>query len=60
MRLEVFKGDSGQWFIRLVGGNQEKMMISESYDNKQNAIRAADRIREVWEATDTIQVKVIE
>lgn len=44
MHLEVFKGDSGYFFVRLVGGNQETIMVSEAYDSHFNAKRSAQTV----------------
>ncbi len=44
MHLEVFKGESDLWHVRLVGGNGETMMHSEAYADKDNAVHAADTI----------------
>jgi len=58
MYLEVVHGDSGYWFVRLVGGNGESMMVSELYDSKSNAERAAYNIQNDW--SQVIEVKVID
>lgn len=44
MHLEILRGESGEWYVKLVAGNGETMMHSEAYDNKQNAERAAETI----------------
>ena len=58
MELQVLKGDSDEWYIRLVGGNSEPMMTSEIYDNKQNAERAAYNIQNNW--PPMIEVRTID
>lgn len=59
MHLEVRKGNmSGQFYVRLVGGNGEVMMFSEIYDSKSNAVRAANNIANNW--PDKIEVLVDE
>lgn len=57
MRLEIFKGESDQWFVRLVGSNGETLMLSEAYFDKSNAARAAYNIAD--EMID-VQVKVLD
>lgn len=47
MHLEIKQGDSGLWYVALVGGNGETMMYSELYNKKWNAVRAAVHISEV-------------
>ena len=50
MRLVVksAKGDKGEYFVNLEGGNGEIMMTSEMYFSKANAQRAAVRLRNAF------------
>lgn len=44
-RVEIFKGEGIQpWYLRLVAGNNETLVISEGYYSKWNAQRAARRV----------------
>lgn len=38
------------WRVKLVGANNEVMMVSEAYYSRSNAVRAAHRLREVLPA----------
>jgi len=61
MAIEVFKGESDIWFVRLVSDNGETLMVSEGYDNKGNAERAADHIADNWnDPYPQIHVHVLE
>jgi len=60
MVLEVFKGESDIWFVRLAGGNGETLMVSEGYDNKRNAVRAAENIAKEWNSLWVVYVDVLE
>jgi uncharacterized protein YegP (UPF0339 family) len=60
MKLQVFKGKSDIWFVRLVAGNNETMMTSEGYDSRRNAEKSAGVIQWKWETTDAIEVEVLE
>jgi uncharacterized protein YegP (UPF0339 family) len=59
MHLEVFSGVA-EWYVRLVAANGETMMVSEGYDSKSNAERAAYTVQAEWVATDSIEVRIWE
>jgi len=44
-RFEVFRGEDGQWYFRVVGGNGEIMSQSEGYTTRSNARRAVATFR---------------
>jgi uncharacterized protein YegP (UPF0339 family) len=45
MHAEVFRGEGRQpWYVRLVGGNGEPMLVSEGYLTRWNAERAARKL----------------
>lgn len=46
-RVDTFEGDDGQWRWHQVAANNEIVCVSESFDSKSNAERAADRQREL-------------
>ena len=60
MVIEVFKGESDIWFVRLVADNGETLMVSEGYDNKGNAVRASEGIAQYWNSPRIIHVHVLE
>jgi uncharacterized protein YegP (UPF0339 family) len=41
--LEVVSGESGQHWVRFVGGNGEIVFNSETYPTRSGAVQAADR-----------------
>lgn len=45
MKIEVFKGKDGQWYVRVVGANGKTVTITEGYANKANAKRSARMMR---------------
>lgn len=45
MKLEVFKGRSGEWFVRLVARNGQTVVVTEGYTRKASAIRSARSLR---------------
>jgi uncharacterized protein YegP (UPF0339 family) len=59
MVIEVFKGESDIWFVRLVADNGETLMVSEGYDSKGNAGRAADELAIKINSEWAIHVHVI-
>jgi uncharacterized protein YegP (UPF0339 family) len=42
-KLEVVSGESGQHWVRFVGGNGEIVFNSETYPTRSGAVQAADR-----------------
>ena len=42
-KLEVVSGESGQHWVRFVGGNGEITFNSETYPTRSGAVQAADR-----------------
>jgi len=42
-KLEVVSGESGQHWVRFVGGNGEITFNSETYSTRSGAVQAADR-----------------
>ena len=46
MHFEVDESSNGEYFLRIVGGNNEIIMISETYTTKQSATTIAKRINE--------------
>ena len=42
-KLEVVSGESGQHWVRFVGGNGEIVFNSETYPTRSGAVHAADR-----------------
>ena len=43
-KFEVFKGDDGQYYVRLKAANGRKLMVSEAYVSRTNAERAKTTI----------------
>ena len=41
MRVELFKGVDGYWYLTLVAANGEKLAVSEAYTRRRSARRAA-------------------
>ena len=60
MVIEVFKGESGIWFVRLVSDNGETLMSSEGYDSKGNAVRAAENLADLADSAYRLHVHVLE
>lgn len=46
MHFEVDESSNGEYFLRVVGGNNEIIMVSETYTTKQSATTIAKRINE--------------
>ena len=46
MHFEVDESSNGEYFLRIVGGNNEIIMVSETYTTKQSATTIAKRINE--------------
>lgn len=46
MHFEIDESKDGQYFLRLVGANNEIIMVSETYKAKQSATTIAKRINE--------------
>ena len=46
MHFEVDESRNGEYFLRIVGGNNEIIMVSETYTTKQSATTIAKRINE--------------
>ena len=42
-KLEIVSGESGQHWVRFVGGNGEIVFNSETYPTRSGAVQAADR-----------------
>ena len=42
-KLEVVSGESGQHWVRFVGGNGEITFSSETFPTRSGAVQAADR-----------------
>jgi uncharacterized protein YegP (UPF0339 family) len=40
------------WRVKLVAANGETLMVSETYYSRSNAVRAAQRLREVLETAN--------
>jgi len=60
MVIEVFKGESDIWFVRLVADNGETLMASEGYDSRGNAVRAGDNLARLIDLSDGIHLHVLE
>ena len=45
MKIQVFLDKRMEWRVRIVGGNGEKMEVSEAFANKSNAKRHARAIK---------------
>lgn len=43
LHVQIFHSGHG-WYVRLIGGNGEKLTVSEAYYSKWNAKRAARRV----------------
>lgn len=46
-KLEIFRGKGKRYYFRMVGGNGEKVAISESYITRWSAKRGARRFLEL-------------
>jgi uncharacterized protein YegP (UPF0339 family) len=46
-RYEIEENKAGEWFVRLVGGNGEIVMVSEGYTRESDAKRAISYIRQM-------------
>ena len=44
MLVEVFNGRDGQWYVRAVARNGQRIVVSEGYTRKASALRAARRL----------------
>ena len=61
MHLEVFKGESDLWSVRLVSSNDKTLMISETYDSKTNAERAAFHLQyQMEDRSASVPVEIID
>lgn len=45
---QVYQDRSGAWRFRLVAGNGQKTNYGESYTRKHDAVRAAERQKQLW------------
>ena len=45
MKIQVFKGKDGLWYVRVVAANNKTVTITEGYSNKGNAKRSARMLR---------------
>jgi uncharacterized protein YegP (UPF0339 family) len=43
-RIKVFKGADGDWYIRLIAGNNEPLFTSEGHQNKGDASQIANSV----------------
>lgn len=46
-RFVVYTDQAGYWRWRLVAGNGEKVAASEAYVSRANAVRSAQRVKEL-------------
>ena len=46
-RFAVYVDQAGYWRWRLVAGNGEKVAASEAYVSRANAIRSAERVKQL-------------
>ena len=44
MRIEVYRGKDGQWYVRLRASNGQVVNVTEGYTRKGSALRAANRL----------------
>ena len=44
MRFEVFQGNDGQFYFRIVSNNHKTVAISEGYTQKQSALKTIKSI----------------
>jgi uncharacterized protein YegP (UPF0339 family) len=54
MRLEIHRGQDGQWYIRLRAANGEIVLASEGYTRRWSARRAARRLQARFPAIEEI------
>ena len=60
MHFEVDTSKNGEYFLRIVGGNNEIIMVSETYKRKQSATTIAKRINEeMGNKTFTLEDKTL-
>ena len=60
MHFEVDLSKDGEYFLRVVGGNNEIIMVSETYTRKQSATTIAKRINEeMGSKTFTLEDKTL-
>lgn len=57
-QYQIFKGEDGNWYWRLVGKNGEIAAQSQAYTRRSNAIRAAKRMPEL--AATTVIAEVVQ
>lgn len=51
MKVQVYR-KRFFWRVKLVGANGEILMVSETYYSRSNAVRAAQRLRELLGAAN--------
>lgn len=44
-KIEVFKGDNGDWFFHLKAPNGQVILASEGYTRKRNAMKGIEAVK---------------